>query len=182
MSPKSRHNRWSQISRSRKSAAKTSGSAIEKRRSEEARRRSPAVWPLSRRNRLLRRSLRRLELLLRVLEQLLLGRKARAANRLAQLDPLDVVDFAELRLELAAGVRHQIEVDALADQCVAGAKKVLDCVERLHDFRLEARLLEHLAQGGRFRSLPRRNGAFGESPPRLATGGDQRNIRYALPY
>src|SRR6267142_5742092 len=115
MSPKSRRDRSFRISASRKSVAKTYGSATEKRRLEEAHRLSPAGWPLSRRKRLLRRSLRRLELLLRALEQLLLGRKARAPNRLAQLDPLDVVDFAELRLELAARVRHQIEIDPLAD-------------------------------------------------------------------
>src|SRR5258708_18966718 len=134
---------------SKKSAPKTSGSAIGNRRA--ARPRSRVVWPRSRPRKPLRRSLRRLELLLRALEQLLLGSEARAPNRLAQLHPLDVVDFAELRLQLPAGVRHQVEVDAFPDQRLAGSEKVLDGVQRLDDLGFHAGLLAHLAQGGRLR-------------------------------
>src|SRR5205807_9242507 len=71
-----------------------------------------------------------LDLLLRHLEQLPLGVEARALNRLGKLDPLHVVDLAELRRQLAAGEHHQIEVDALADQRSARPKEVLDRVER----------------------------------------------------
>ena len=38
----------------------------------------------------------------------------------------------------AAGVRHQVEVDAFVDQGVADAEVVLDGVERFDDLRFEA--------------------------------------------
>src|SRR5207237_1342638 len=90
----------------------------------------------------------RAELLLGDLQQLPLGLEARALDRLAQLDPLRVVDFAELRRECAAGVLHQIEVHPFANQRVTGAEEILDRVQRLHDLRLQSGLLQHLAQRG----------------------------------
>src|SRR6266511_5014159 len=115
-----------------RSEASAPGKATAKQRGGEHQL-SPASSPLQ----FLRRCARRFELLLRALEQFLLGRKARALNRLAQLDPLDVVDFAELRLELTSGVHHQIEVHPFSDERVAGAKEVLDRVQWLHDVGLE---------------------------------------------
>src|SRR5437763_16249480 len=102
--PRWRRDRSFRISTWRRSAENASGRATAKRRVAGARRPWRAGWPLSKKR--LRARPRRLELLLRGLEQLLLGSEARAANRLAQLDPLHVVDFAELGSELAAAVAH----------------------------------------------------------------------------
>src|SRR3982751_6609782 len=120
-----------------RSAPSALGSATG-RRPDAARPRSPAGSRPSR-NRL-RRLPRNLEFLLRGLEQLLLGSEARALNRLAQLDPLDVVHLAELRLQVSARVEHQVEVHSLANQGVAGAEKVLDRLELLDDAGFEAGL------------------------------------------
>src|SRR5579884_1357795 len=114
MSPKSRRSRSSPVSASTRSAANERGSAIVRRAREELRR---SLRDSRQKN--LRRSPRRLELVLRGLEQLLLRREARALNRSGKLHPLDVVDFAELRLHRAAAVHHQVEIDSLVDERVA---------------------------------------------------------------
>ena len=67
--------------------------------------------------------------------------------------PLHVVDLAELRRQRPADVVHQVEVDALLDQRVAGAKEVFDRVERLDDLRIEPGLFLHLAQRRLLRRL-----------------------------
>src|SRR5213075_2935172 len=107
------------------------------------------------------RSARGLDLLLRHLEQLLLGVEARALNRRGKLDPLHVVDLAELRLQLSTGEHHQIEIDALADQHSTCAEKVLDRVKWLHNRRDETGLFIDFAQSGLLRGLSVGDCAFG---------------------
>jgi len=79
-------------------------------------------------------------------------------------------------------VRHQVEIDTLPDQGVAGAEEILDRVERLDDVRPETCLFEDLPESRRLRAFARRNGAFGQSPARFAPCGDERNIGDALAY
>src|SRR5438067_1608700 len=125
------------MSMSTRSAPSARGSAIGRR--PDGRRPRWQAGSLRSRSRLRRRP-GNLDFLLRGLEQLLLGSKARALNRLAQLDPLDVVHLAELRLQLSARVDHQVEVHFLANQRVPGAEKVLNRVQRLDDVGFEAGL------------------------------------------
>src|SRR5437899_9605271 len=108
---------------STRSEPRTPGRAIGRRPTAGEHRRWPAVWRP--RKRLRRSPLRdRVDLLQCGLEQLPLRVEARALDRLAQRDPLGIVDLAELRRQRAAGVLHQIEIDALANQRVAGAKEI----------------------------------------------------------
>src|SRR5437762_5696344 len=155
-SPKSRRDRSCPTSSSKKSAAIACGTAIVPDREKRRRsRRNSKPRKLS-----AHRSARRLDLLLRHLEQLLLGVEARALNRLGKLDPLHVVDLAELRLQLSTGEHHQIEVDALATQHSTCAEKVLDCVKWFHDRGDETGLFVDFAQRRLLRSLAVGDGAF----------------------
>src|ERR1700694_1403355 len=139
MSPKSRRDRSSPIWTSTRSARRTPGRATGRRHSPAERRLSRRGWLRNSSGRRLRRSLLRepAELLLGDLQQLPLGLEARALDRLAQLDPLRVVHFAELWRKCPARVLHQIKVDPLSDQRVAGAKEVLDRVQWLDDLRFQ---------------------------------------------
>jgi len=75
---------------------------------------------------------------------------------------------------------HQVEVDALLDQRVAGAKKILDRVEPSDDLRIEAGLFLHLSQRRLLRRLARRYGALRQSPSRPSARGDHGHERRAV--
>jgi hypothetical protein len=67
---------------------------------------------------------------------------------------------------------HQVKIDALLDQRVAGAEKILDRVEPPDDLRIEPGLFLHLAQRRLLRCLPLGHSALRQSPPRPSARGD----------
>jgi hypothetical protein len=75
---------------------------------------------------------------------------------------------------------HQVKVDALLDQRVAGAKEILDRVEPSDDLRIEPSLFLHLAQRRLFRRLAIADRAFRQSPSRASARRDHRHERRAI--
>jgi len=67
---------------------------------------------------------------------------------------------------------HQVKIDALLDQRVAGAKKILDRVEPADDLRIEPGLFLHLTQRRLLRRLALGDGAFRQAPARPSARGD----------
>jgi hypothetical protein len=75
---------------------------------------------------------------------------------------------------------HQVKVDALLDERVAGAKKVFDRVEPPDDLRVEAGLFLHLAQRRLLRRLTGGDGAFRQSPSRPSARRNHGHERRAV--
>src|ERR1019366_2150698 len=121
-----------------------------------------------------------LDLLQRGRKQLPLRLEARALNPLRKRNPLHVVDLAELRRQRAAQVMHQIEVDTLLDQRVAGAKEIFDRIEKPEHLGVESGLLFHLTQSCLLRGLALGDGALRQPPSRTPARGEHGHERLSV--
>jgi len=75
---------------------------------------------------------------------------------------------------------HQIKIDALADQGVAGAEVVLDGVERADDVGQDPGLLLNLPKCCLFRGFALGDGPLRQPPAGAVPGGDHGYVRAAV--
>jgi hypothetical protein len=74
---------------------------------------------------------------------------------------------------------HQVKVDALLDQRIAGAEKVLNRVEASDDLRIKPGLFLHFTQRRLLRRLPFRHSTLRKSPSRSPARRDHGHERHA---